>query len=521
MPTVLFKTLYKRFNLVLGLILILVTSNVYAATNNSVTTTPNAAIKIKGINIILDVADTSKWSYPQDAGLTVTIDADNLPMIDNQAKVSTSDISVSQDIQVQPTVKSSKHSLKCAISINPVLANNKQKVSQEVALKYTHDKSGNKKLDLSKYKQLYYYIKTSTANSELVANNIKLYSKLSLQEKSGKVWVQNNPITINNQNQACVVDLVTSNFSLQDDKNKKKDTEVDLTSIDSIWAIVNLEDDNTTDNPHTYSSTDKLVFYMDNMILSPRKTNRVSTIQLVAATTTNNTNTMKTASIRSIHTLSIGDLTAPVITAIKFDNKEVLESDYVKAKPLISAIIDETGSGLATWNISIIDANNLTVNSTSGFGNLVTGSALVITDNVATALTAGSYSVKITVTDGAGNATTLSTPTFNVSDGFQIKHVLNGPNPFNPKNGSTSIQYQLTDDADVNIYIYSISGEKLWHQHITQGDLNGGSSGFNKVDWNGVNDFDEIVANGVYVVYVIAKNGSTTKTGKAKIMVLK
>ncbi|HAR63689.1 MAG TPA: hypothetical protein DCS13_09520 [Candidatus Margulisbacteria bacterium] len=515
--------MYKLFNPVLGLILILLTSNAYAVTNNATVTTQNTLIRIKGISTILDVADDSKWSFPQDAGVAVTIDAEELPMIDVQPKVSTSDITVSQDVQVQaqPKVKSNKHSLKCAISINPVINKNKQKVSQEIALKYTHDKTGNKKLDLSKYKQLYYYIKTSTANSELVANNIKIYSKLALQEKSGKVWVQNSPTTINNQNQACVADLVTSNFSLQDDKNKKKDTEVDLTSIDSIWAIVNLEDDNTTDNPHTYSSTDKLVFYMDNMILSPRKTNRVSTIQLVVATTTNNTNTMKTASIKSIHTLSLGDLTAPAITAIKFDNKEVIESDYVKAKPLISAIIDETGSGLATWNISIIDAYNLTVNSTSGFGNLVTGSALVITDNVATALTAGSYSVKISVMDGAGNSTSLSTPTFNVSDGFQIKHVLNGPNPFNPKKESTSIQYQLTDDADVNIYIYSISGEKLWHQHINQGDLNGGSSGFNKVTWNGINSFDEMVANGVYVVYVIAKNGSTTKTGKAKIMVLK
>ncbi len=99
--------------------------------------------------------------------------------------------------------------------------------------------------------------------------------------------------------------------------------------------------------------------------------------------------------------------------------------------------------------------------------------------------------------------------------------MLTGPNPFNPAIESTYIQYELSQDADINLYIYSISGESLWHRHFSSGDPQGGTASFHSIEWSGRNDFGEVVANGPYILYLIARTDSDTKIIKTKILVLK
>ena len=100
-------------------------------------------------------------------------------------------------------------------------------------------------------------------------------------------------------------------------------------------------------------------------------------------------------------------------------------------------------------------------------------------------------------------------------------NILNGPNPFNPNRESTYIQYQLSKDADVKLHIYSISGEKLWSRTVNEGDNSGGTAGFHSIEWTGRNDFGEVVANGPYILYFVAKSGNETKVSKIKMLVLK
>ena len=92
-----------------------------------------------------------------------------------------------------------------------------------------------------------------------------------------------------------------------------------------------------------------------------------------------------------------------------------------------------------------------------------------------------------------------------------------GPNPFNPKNGQLLITYKLTRNSDVHIYFFDLTGGLICRKFYSSG-IEGGSQGTNRVYWDGVNDYGDRVANGVYL-FRIESEGRTI--GKGKIIVLK
>ena len=100
--------------------------------------------------------------------------------------------------------------------------------------------------------------------------------------------------------------------------------------------------------------------------------------------------------------------------------------------------------------------------------------------------------------------------------------VLNGPNPFNPAIGETTrFQYTLSNDSEVEMHIYSLSGDKVHETKISSGRP-GGNQGFNyTVTWNGRNTHGRIVANGVYVAYFKFKDSDGTLFSKCKVVVYK
>jgi len=92
-----------------------------------------------------------------------------------------------------------------------------------------------------------------------------------------------------------------------------------------------------------------------------------------------------------------------------------------------------------------------------------------------------------------------------------------GPNPFNPNNGTIMIKYELTRNSDTFIYFFDIAGNLICRKFYPYG-TNGGNSGNNRVYWDGVNDFGETVANGVYLFRIASEDRTI---GKGKIIVLK
>jgi len=66
----------------------------------------------------------------------------------------------------------------------------------------------------------------------------------------------------------------------------------------------------------------------------------------------------------------------------------------------------------------------------------------------------------------------------------------NYPNPFNP---STMIQYALPHDAEVNLLIYNVLGQKV---KILVNEFQ--TAGFKSVEWDGKDDRGSVVATGIY-----------------------
>ena len=89
----------------------------------------------------------------------------------------------------------------------------------------------------------------------------------------------------------------------------------------------------------------------------------------------------------------------------------------------------------------------------------------------------------------------------------------NYPNPFNP---STTIEFSISQPADVQLTIYNILGEKIisMNKAINQ-------SGLNSFIWNGTNRLNNPVSSGLYVYKITArfKNGSIYSSVKKMILI--
>jgi hypothetical protein len=98
------------------------------------------------------------------------------------------------------------------------------------------------------------------------------------------------------------------------------------------------------------------------------------------------------------------------------------------------------------------------------------------------------------------------------------------PSPFNPKKGTgfMTLTYGLPADSSVEINIYDLFGQPVWHRDIASGDVGGKASAdgsANRVLWYGTNDNGVTVASGGYVVTV--KVAATGQVMKSKVLVVK
>ena len=94
---------------------------------------------------------------------------------------------------------------------------------------------------------------------------------------------------------------------------------------------------------------------------------------------------------------------------------------------------------------------------------------------------------------------------------FEVSNVFNFPNPFSEY---TNFVFQITNPADVNLAVYTVSGLKVWERRIAA------EEGFNSISWNGSDQAGDKIANGTYL-YVLdvdfrdSFHRRETVTGKA------
>ncbi len=93
------------------------------------------------------------------------------------------------------------------------------------------------------------------------------------------------------------------------------------------------------------------------------------------------------------------------------------------------------------------------------------------------------------------------------------------PSPFSkPKDDELTIQYTLSTDGDIDIYIIDVGGRRLKKFALSSGE-EGGSAGINKVVWDASTAFGGHLANGIYVGTIVAKQEGRL-LGKLKLTVV-
>ena len=135
-----------------------------------------------------------------------------------------------------------------------------------------------------------------------------------------------------------------------------------------------------------------------------------------------------------------------------------------------------------------------------------------------TDLSAGEHQIELKVWDNYNNSS-KSDINFIVVDNAEIKlnHVLNYPNPFTTNTSFFFEHNQNCNYLDVDIHIYNVSGKTV--KTINRRIHNEGfrSSG---ISWDGLDDFGEQLARGVYLYKLKVTNEQGLSSSKTETMFL-
>ncbi|MFC2137805.1 lamin tail domain-containing protein [Bacteroidota bacterium] len=145
--------------------------------------------------------------------------------------------------------------------------------------------------------------------------------------------------------------------------------------------------------------------------------------------------------------------------------------------------------------------------------------ASITSEGVLTAKETGTILVTATAKDGSGITGTKYIYIESITDinGFtafdNIKVQQNYPNPFSDV---TYIDYYIPTEAHVQISVYNFVG-----QNIATLINNRQLEGFYQVEWNGVDEYNNNVANGIYFYKMQIKNGNLSKEIINKMVIMK
>ena len=219
------------------------------------------------------------------------------------------------------------------------------------------------------------------------------------------------------------------------------------------------------------------------------------------------------SAVSSVQTARIISDQGPVVTNVKFDGVPVIDGDFVGTTPLITLdIMDIDGINTSSVNILVDGANIIGVNVTGTSPNYS------VSCQLNTPLAKGTHIIRVEANDIFGNTGTHEFRVVITHTTKIVGRVLPYPSPYNPNEGPAKITYQLTSDSSVRIYVYTITGERIWAETISKGD-EGGHSGFNEVLWDGETGFHRQAPNGVYLIHIYNNRGKLL--GKTKILVIR
>ncbi|MBU2552798.1 MAG: PKD domain-containing protein [Proteobacteria bacterium] len=123
----------------------------------------------------------------------------------------------------------------------------------------------------------------------------------------------------------------------------------------------------------------------------------------------------------------------------------------------------------------------------------------------------GSYAVRVETTDALNCLASKDTVvTISFFDPGVVKDVWMYPNPA----GTVGhIHYELLESAEIDVEIFTSRGRRIrefTHEDAAGGD--GSSPGEHEIDWNLMNESGSVVANGVYILRLLATGLESGKT---------
>ncbi|OGC35206.1 hypothetical protein A2311_00355 [candidate division WOR-1 bacterium RIFOXYB2_FULL_48_7] len=93
------------------------------------------------------------------------------------------------------------------------------------------------------------------------------------------------------------------------------------------------------------------------------------------------------------------------------------------------------------------------------------------------------------------------------------------PSPYSiSKNKTVYIQYELSADANIDIYLVGVTGVRV-KKFLCNSGQEGGSAGVNKVSWDGLTDQGTLAGNAIYVGTIISRSDNRL-LGKVKLTIL-
>lgn len=199
-----------------------------------------------------------------------------------------------------------------------------------------------------------------------------------------------------------------------------------------------------------------------------------------------------------------------------FDGKAVFDNDNVSGTAVLTATITSSASTISPEVCTItIDGTATTFSNIPAASGSYTQSSGVLSYTLA--LNDGTHTIAIKAYDQNSNSETYSRTVVVNTGAPEASQVFLFPNPLNPTNTTGKIGYQLSQDADVSIYIFNAIGQLIYKRDYVSGS-SGGQVGYNEVDFLGVSDFGQTLANDVYFLRIVSGG---KPIGRAKIAILK
>jgi Peptidase family C25/Propeptide_C25 len=217
--------------------------------------------------------------------------------------------------------------------------------------------------------------------------------------------------------------------------------------------------------------------------------------------------------------LNVTSVSSPQVTLF-VDSEYFMSGDNVSTDPVIMADIqDEDGiniTGSPGHRILLYLDEVELIDATDGFvydlGSATTGKLSWQLND----LSEGKHQVILTVFDNFNNPTVSETEFIAKRSGkVSIEQMLPYPNPMEKDGYFTFV---ITENSDITITIYTITGRKI--RTIKKPDCD---SGYNQIYWNGKDGDGDKIANNTYLYKIKAKQRSNNKVSEkiGKVIILK